>query len=273
MGVAVWVIGCYAYAAYKHHMHHATVGAFVKRFGGIGWNDRPKFCGGCFGHSWAFGSGLCASELRRLLPQSQKHTGLIIMANLSFVAMQRALGVKPDGLVGRITLTALFKKLGAKQDVATELALSANVACRKIGVMTTPQRLAHFVAQMAHESGRFRYMEEIASGAAYEGRTDLGNIYKGDGIRYKGRGPIGITGRENYRKCGEDLGIDLEYHPELAAIPSVGMLIACWFWYGRDLNTLADENDIRSITRRINGGLNGFADRQDLYAIVSGLMS
>ncbi|MEP5907589.1 MAG: glycoside hydrolase family 19 protein [Parasphingorhabdus sp.] len=121
------------------------------------------------------------------------------------------------------------------------------------------------MAQLAHESGSFRYMEEIASGVAYEGRKDLGNVKPGDGRRFKGRGPIQLTGRANYRKFGRRIGIDLENRPKLAAVPSIGLHTALEYWADRALNTYADRDDIRSITKRINGGYNGMADRQKHY--------
>jgi predicted chitinase len=126
----------------------------------------------------------------------------------------------------------------------------------------TPRRQAAFLAQVAHESGELRYFEELASGAAYEGRKDLGNTRPGDGRRYKGRGPIQITGRANYRK----LNLPLEEDPPLAARPDVGFRTAGWFWNSRDLNKFADAGDFREITRRINGGYNGMADRERYYA-------
>lgn len=192
--------------------------------------------------------------------------------NLSFIALQRSLGVKPDGVVGRATLSAMFKRLGAHQAVADELGLAANVHLRTYGILTTPQRFAHFIAQVAHESGGFRYMEEIASGAAYEGRADLGNTQKGDGVMYKGRGVIQLTGRANYRAYGQALGIDLERHPHIASTPSIGLLIGCKYWADKDLNTLADADDIKTITRKINGGLNGFDDRCKRLAAIKGMM-
>jgi predicted chitinase len=131
--------------------------------------------------------------------------------------------------------------------------------------ITTPKRQAAFVAQLAHESAEFRYFEELASGRAYEGRRDLGNIHPGDGVRYKGRGPIQLTGRNNYRAAGRALGIDLEGNPKRAADVDVGFRTAAWFWNSRDLNRFADSGNFREVTRRINGGYNGLASREAYY--------
>jgi len=130
----------------------------------------------------------------------------------------------------------------------------------------TSLRQAHFLAQVGHESGSFRYTEELASGAAYEGRADLGNTQPGDGQRFKGRGLIQLTGRANYTAYGLDKGQDFVdgANPSLIAT-DVGLAIdvACWFWTRKNLNTLADADDVRAVTLRVNGGLNGLADRQD----------
>jgi len=131
--------------------------------------------------------------------------------------------------------------------------------------INTPIRRAAFLAQLAHESGELRYMEEIASGEAYEGRKSLGNTQPGDGKRFKGRGPIQLTGRANYRKAGAALGLDLENNPERVADPEVGCQVAGWFWETRGLNKLADEGDFRQITRRINGGFNGLEKREAYF--------
>jgi predicted chitinase len=139
-----------------------------------------------------------------------------------------------------------------------------NRAMAEAGI-NTPKRQAAFLAQLGHESGGLRYMEEIASGAAYEGRRDLGNTQPGDGTRFKGRGPIQLTGRSNYRAAGQALGIDLENNPRRAADPDVGFRTAAWFWNSRNLNSLADQGDFRGITRRVNGGYNGLADREAYY--------
>ena len=140
------------------------------------------------------------------------------------------------------------------------------VAAMAEAEICTPLRRAAFLAQLGHESVDLRYMEELASGSAYEGRRDLGNLLPGDGQRYKGRGPIQLTGRANYRAAGEALGLPLEEQPHLAARPSVGFRVAAWYWTNRGLNELADAGDIDEITRRINGGMNGAADRRDRFA-------
>lgn len=132
--------------------------------------------------------------------------------------------------------------------------------------INTPLRAAAFLAQLAHESGELRYMEEIASGAAYEGRHDLGNTEPGDGVRYKGRGPIQLSGRANYRACGAALGLDLEGDPAQAATPQVGFRIAGWYWQTHFCNELADDGYFKEITRKINGGQAGEASREAYYA-------
>lgn len=128
--------------------------------------------------------------------------------------------------------------------------------------ITTPQRMAFFLAQWAHESYEFRFFEEIASGAAYEGRKDLGNTQPGDGRRFKGRGPPQLTGRANYRAAGKALGLDLEGNPEMVATPEVGFRVAGWYWTSRNLNRWADAGDFVKVTRLVNGGLNGLAHRE-----------
>lgn len=128
--------------------------------------------------------------------------------------------------------------------------------------INTKIRIAHFTAQICHESAGFRTTEEFASGEAYEGREDLGNINPGDGVRYKGRGLIQLTGRANYREYGRRIGKPLEFEPELAAEPLLSLFTACSYWRSHGLNEAADDDDIKTITRRINGGLNGFEDRK-----------
>ena len=132
------------------------------------------------------------------------------------------------------------------------------------------KRVAAFIAQIGHESGQLKYVKEIwgptAAQAKYEGRKDLGNTVVGDGPKYRGRGLIQITGRANYMACGEALGLDLIKQPELLEKPQHACMSAAWFWASKGLNTLADADQFDKITRRINGGQNGAADRQALYA-------
>lgn len=186
--------------------------------------------------------------------------------------LQSALGVTADGIDGMGTYTALFRKLGASAGRAPDLAVCANRYFGEYGIMESPLRLAHLMAQLVHESGGFYYMEEIASGQAYEGRADLGNAQPGDGVRYKGRGPIQITGRANYRYFGRKIGIDIESNPLIAAVPSIGLHLALEYWKDRRLNALADQDDAEGITCKINGGTNGMADRKAHLAKLKGWM-
>lgn len=135
-------------------------------------------------------------------------------------------------------------------------------------------RQAMFLAQIIHESGCFRYTKELASGEAYEGRKDLGNIYPGDGVKYKGRGLLQITGRANYQEMSMLLDIDLIARPELLEEPSLAVASACQWWNKRAarLNKMADRGDIEGVTRVINGGLNGIVERAKLYTNINNII-
>ena len=131
--------------------------------------------------------------------------------------------------------------------------------------INTPLRISHFLAQILHESGGFKWLEEIwgptKDQLSYEGRIDLGNTEPGDGKRYLGRGFIMITGRGMYREIGNKLNLPLESQPELAEKPKTAALIAAEFWKKHNLNELADANNLKQITRIVNGGYNGLDDR------------
>lgn len=132
-------------------------------------------------------------------------------------------------------------------------------------------RVAHFLAQTCHESAGFRTTEEFASGADYDtGRlaVRLGNTPEqdGDGQRFKGRGLIQLTGRDNYLRAGAALGLPLLRRPEIAAEPVTSLRIACWFWDARGCNRPADRDDLVAVTRLVNGGTNGLADRRACLA-------
>jgi len=141
-----------------------------------------------------------------------------------------------------------------------------NATCEAFNIVT-PRRIAAFVAQVAHESGGFRYVREIASGAAYEGRIDLGNTELGDGVRFAGRGLIQLTGRTNYTAASQARFGDerLLHAPQLLERPDLAAWVAGWYWHSRGLNDLADRDDFVTITKRINGGLNGYDDRVDRW--------
>lgn len=144
-----------------------------------------------------------------------------------------------------------------------------NIAMHAYDVIT-PSRMAAFIAQVGHESGQLRWLKEFwgptAQQAKYEGRTDLGNSVVGDGFKFRGRGLIQVTGRANYAACGEALGLDLLGHPQLLEQPQWACESAAWFWQSNGLNELADKDQFTTITRRINGGLNGLDDRLQLWA-------
>lgn len=142
--------------------------------------------------------------------------------------------------------------------------------------ITTPERCAHFLAQLAHESGRFAFVRELwgptRAQLRYEGRKDLGNVEPGDGFRFRGRGLIQITGRHNYFTVGRALGLDLENQPELLEQPAVAARASAWWWAQNGLNELADMGNVDHVSDRINrgritapvGDSNGYAERKQL---------
>jgi putative chitinase len=137
--------------------------------------------------------------------------------------------------------------------------------------INTHIRMAHFLAQIAHESGQLTLTEELASGDAYEGKKEqLGNTQPGDGPRFKGRGLIQLTGRRNYEEYGKAKGVDYATDASaklLATNPVAAVDVACWFWTTKlSLNALADKDDVMEITKKINGGYNGLEERKAFLA-------
>ncbi|MCK8685377.1 glycoside hydrolase family 19 protein [Pseudomonas umsongensis] len=162
-------------------------------------------------------------------------------------------------------LLQILPNAGAKAGVFVPV---LNTAMGRFQIVGS-KRMAAFIAQIGHESGQLVYVREIwgptPAQAKYEGRRDLGNSVPGDGLKFRGRGLIQITGRANYLACGEALGLDLINQPELLEQPKNACLSAAWFWATKGLNSLADADQFEMITRRINGGLNGQADRLKLW--------
>jgi putative chitinase len=140
------------------------------------------------------------------------------------------------------------------------------------GGINTPLRLCHFMAQLAHESAHFQVTREFASGAAYEGRKDLGNTHPGDGKRYRGRGLIQTTGRTNYQETTADIkkmdpaAPDFEADPEALEEFPWALLSAISFWRRKKINAAADRDDVVAVTKIINGGTNGLDERKKYLA-------
>lgn len=170
-----------------------------------------------------------------------------------------------------ITAQLLVNALRCTPDLAERFAGPLTDACR-VYEINTAARLAPFLAQIGHESGALRYTSEIwgptPAQQRYEGRADLGNTEPGDGSRYRGRGLIQTTGRANYRRLTQRLrarGVDcpdFEAEPEELTAPWWAALSAADYWDMRGCNVLADAGDFIALTKRINGGTNGLADRQ-----------
>jgi putative chitinase len=171
-------------------------------------------------------------------------------------------------------LKRIMPKAGARAEVFLD---PLNTAMAEFHI-DTQRRVQAFLAQIAHESGQLRYTRELASGAAYDtGRLAerLGNTPEadGDGQRFKGRGLIQITGQFNYRRCSWALYNDerLLIMPELLEQPEDAARSAAWFWWSNGLNTVADcPNSFQAITRRINGGLNGYPERLAYFMAAQG---
>jgi putative chitinase len=150
-------------------------------------------------------------------------------------------------------------------DIGRAIADGLDKYCPQYSI-NTHLRLAHFLAQACHETEGFRYLKEIwgptPEQLGYEHRADLGNLRPGDGRLYCGRGIFQLTGRANYARIGAALALPLEVEPELASDPVISTRIACHYWMVHGINAAADADDIIRVTKAINGGLNGLAERE-----------
>jgi putative chitinase len=148
--------------------------------------------------------------------------------------------------------------------------------------INTPDRILCFLANVFHESANLFYVKEIASGVAYEGRKDLGNTKPGDGVKFKGRSAIQITGRFNYnsftewcKKRYKDFKHDFVKNPELLETPEFAILGAFWFWERNGLEVWADAGKFKEVCAIINTGspnslrINGMEDRLKKYKIIN----
>lgn len=182
-----------------------------------------------------------------------------------------------DGSIGPKTLTGLLARVASRpMEPLAEIGSALSKYAARFGLLENPARLANFVGQTCHETGNFRYMREIwgptKAQMRYEGRKDLGNTELGDGKRFMGRGMIQITGRANYTEMAMRSGLPILDSPEIVEKPDAAVLISCIWWKKAGINAFADSGDEDGITRRINGGENGIADRRKLVGIAKALL-
>lgn len=205
-------------------------------------------------------------------------------------AWQKANGLEDDGIVGDATWSKMFGVNDQITDAVTQVAglaldkLKGHVPqavleelsriATQFGI-TNNLRLAHFLAQCAHESGSWKYKLEIASGQAYEGRKDLGNTQAGDGVRFKGRGYIQLTGRANYGVFSQFIGEDCVAQPDLVAT-KYPLASAAFFFNRNKLWTICDQGAtdevVTKVSKRVNGGTNGLADRLKKFKVYNDLL-
>ncbi|MGZ8362466.1 MAG: glycoside hydrolase family 19 protein [Caulobacteraceae bacterium] len=188
-------------------------------------------------------------------------------------------------------VAALRSIFRAAPDANLAALISGRPDLEEAGLLESRARLCYFLAQLAHESIGLGVLEEnlryraerlaavwpsrfpsVAVAQPYAMQPEklankiyggrMGNVEPGDGWRYRGRGFIHLTGRDAYREAGARVGVDLEGDPDLAAEPVFAVKAACGFWLWRDLNPICDAGDFELLTRRINGGLNGLAERE-----------
>jgi len=192
---------------------------------------------------------ITAQQLLQILPNAGQVAGVFVPVLNTAMSRYQIVGTKRIG--------AVIAQVGHESGHLTLLVENLNYSADALR-KTWPSR---FNAELASTAAR--KPEQIAN-IAYGNR--MGNTEQGDGWKYRGRGLIQITGKNNYRDCGEALGLDLINHPELLEKPQHACMSAAWFWASRGLNTLADAGSFSKITSRINGGQNGAAGRQALYA-------
>jgi predicted chitinase len=207
------------------------------------------------------------TEEGRAAKKEQNETDAFLANKRKEIEARQSSATTPRTSPGK-TAEAVTNKVGSK---------SANEALMKQELInqgiTDPKQLAYLMGQLSHESGGFSKMTEMGSrgrpaGSQYEGRKDLGNTQMGDGEKYKGRGFIQLTGRSNYEQAGKAIGVDLVNNPEMAAEPAIAAKVAAWYLKtrkGKNGMTAVDaaaSGDINALTKVINGGYNGLADRQ-----------
>ena len=189
-------------------------------------------------------------------PETVQAINKAVAANPKATKLEKA---KPEEFKGKIAVSALGDK--ESRALLTKEAEGQGIKGKE---------LAAFLAQCSHESGGFRFLSEIwgpsAAQTGYEGRRDLGNVQKGDGYLFRGRGYIGLTGRANYKEAGAKLGLPLEKNPDLVEKPEIAAKTAILFWKTYVQPRVSNWDDVTAITKVINGGYNGLDDRKMRYA-------
>ena len=220
----------------------------------------------------ATGAVVADAAMEPWLPVNLPGTKIMGYVCERFVARLHALGQDgPDASGSAMAVTEARLRLlapTAKVWITSALATHFATVAASYGILKSPRRLCHFLAQAAHESDGFQTLEEYGGNAywrRYEGRADLGNTQPGDGILYHGRGIFQLTGRANYRSMGGRISMGLEDDPHHVAEPDISLRTACEYWATRRLEVPADVNDIVELTRRVNGGTNGLAERQTYF--------
>ena len=192
---------------------------------------------------------ITAQQLLQILPNAGQVAGVFVPVLNTAMSRYQIVGAK--------RIAAFIAQVGHESGQLTRLVENLNYSADALR-KTWPSRFDVVLA-----SAVARKPEQIAN-IAYGNR--MGNIAPGDGWKYRGRGLIQVTGKNNYRGCGEALGLDLIIQPELLEVPQHACMSAAWYWAANGLNTLAGDGKFDAITQRINGGQNGAADRQALYA-------
>ncbi|MEL7940958.1 glycoside hydrolase family 19 protein [Pseudomonas delhiensis] len=204
------------------------------------------------------------AQLLRILPNAGPRAGVFVPA------LNRAM--IRYGITSSVRMSAFLAQVGHESSQLTRLVENLNYDAaglarvwpkRYAGVDGKPNALAMKLA---------RHPQAIANNT-YAGRNGNGDETSGDGWAYRGRGLLQVTGRANYRAAGSGIGQPLESEPELLEQPEFAALSAAWWWASHGLNELADAGRFNDITRRINGGLNGQAERLDLWATARAVLT
>lgn len=204
---------------------------------------------------------LAVAELWKLMPVS------LLEEDADWIEQYRGSStpVQFEQFVSKPQLAQIWE---CDQSLITNPEIDEMNACLERYEITTPKRIRHFLSQTAHESGGGRYKKELASGEAYEFRDDLGNDEVGDGPKYKGAGYIQLTGKYNYLRLSEYLGDPRVMEGVDYVAQNLPFTSAGYWWDDNEMNELIDSGaDVVAVTRRVNGGTNGLADRQHYYDI------